>query len=135
MVVRIPSLGLLLPSNHSSALRLEEGKVGLMKGKPSDTVAERAPWDVAVDLHRRNLFVLVAERSGREVRHQRMPHSETGIAQLLALLGPGDRVVLEAKGGAHALARRLESTGAQVLLADPTENRLVEMRGKMNVYI
>lgn len=87
-----------------------------------------------MDLHRRNLFVLVAERTGREVRHLRLPHSEWGIAQLLALLGPGDRVVLEATGGALALARRLESKGSQVLLADPQETRLVGMRGKKTDY-
>jgi transposase len=135
MVVHIQSLSLLLPSDYSSAsFDAGERKVGVMKGKAADAVPERAPWDVAVDLHRRNLFVLVAERTGREVRHQRLPHSETGIAQILALLGPGDRVVLEATGGAHALARRLESKGSQVLLADPQETRLVGMRGKKTDY-
>src|SRR5690242_20417880 len=113
MVVRIQSLGLLLPCDGSPGrVGSGEGKASVMNSKTSVEVsaAERAPWDVAVDLHRRNLFVLVAERSGREVRHLRLPHSEWGIAQLLALLGPGDRVVLEATGGALALARRLEST-------------------------
>jgi transposase len=107
-----------------------------MNRLPLDAAAfpERAPWDVAVDLHSRNLFVLVADRSGKEIRHQRLPHSETGGNQLLALLGPGDRVVLEATGGAHALARRLESTGAEVFLADPQETRLVGMRGKKTDY-
>ena len=90
--------------------------------------------DVAVDVHRKNLFVVIMDAEGREVLVRRFPTTPEGEATLLEHLEPGDRVVLEATAGVHHLANRLESSGAQVLIADPQAARLVGLRGKKTYY-
>jgi transposase len=89
---------------------------------------------VAVDLHRLTLFVVMADAAGQELWHRRFPATLAGEAALLEQLQPGDRVVLEATNGAFRLAHRLESRGAQVLVADPQHARLVGLRGKKTDY-
>lgn len=96
--------------------------------------AGREPYDVAVDLHRKTLFVLVATRDGTELQHLRVPNTTAGQEKLLALIRPGDRVVIEATTGAHAWADRLEQAGGTVFIGDPGENRLVGHRGKKTDY-
>lgn len=96
--------------------------------------ADRPPWDVAIDLHSRNLFVLVADRSGKELWHRRIPNHQDSAEWLAAQLRSDDRVVIEATGGAHALADRLDGCGAQLVLVDPQETRLVGLRGKKTDY-
>jgi transposase len=90
--------------------------------------------DVAVDVHRKNLFVVIMDEAGLEVLVRRFPTTPEGEAALLQHLQPGDRVVLEATSGVHRLANRLESGGTQVLIADPQEARLVGLRGKKTDY-
>lgn len=89
---------------------------------------------IAVDVHPGSLFVLCQDAAGEELWHRRFPGGRQGELELLPRLQPGDRVVLEATFGAHRLASRLESTGAQVTVADPQQARLVGMRGKKSDY-
>lgn len=89
---------------------------------------------IAVDLHPGSLFVLCQDEQGQELWHRRFPGGRQGEQELLPRLQPGDRVVLEATFGAHRLASRLESGGAQVTVADPQQARLVGMRGKKSDY-
>ena len=114
MIVRTQSLALLLPSavpEEIMALQ-SEGEIGVK-------AAGRPGRDVAVDLHRRHCFVLVAERDGTECLRRRLPCTPAGETALLALLAPGDRVVLEATTGTHRFANRLDHSGARVVVADP----------------
>lgn len=90
--------------------------------------------DVAVDVHRKSLFVVAVDPEGTELWHRRFPTTQEGEQQLLALLGPEDRVVMEATRGTHRLANLLASTGATIIVADPQHNRLVGMRGKKTDY-
>jgi transposase len=90
--------------------------------------------DIAVDVHRKALFVVILDPEGKEVLVRRFATTAAGEAELLAQLQAGDRVVLEATGGAHRLANRLESVGTTVLIADPQQARLVGMRGKKTDY-
>jgi transposase len=90
--------------------------------------------DVAVDLHRKTLFVVIVDADGTELLVRRFPATATGEAELLRHLQPGDRVVVEATGGAHRFANRLESAGAVVLIADPQQTRRVGLRGKKTDY-
>ena len=55
--------------------------------------------DVAVDCHRQSRYVVMVDREGHELERRRLATTEAGEAALLALLQPGDRVVLEATGG------------------------------------
>src|ERR1051325_8199255 len=89
---------------------------------------------VAVDLHRKNMYVVIQDEEGREVLRRSFEHSAQGEAELRAQLRPEDQVVLEATTGAHRLACRLESTGAAVSIADPQRARLVGFRGKKTDY-
>jgi transposase len=89
---------------------------------------------VAVDLHRNTLFVVMTGTDGQELWHRRFPTTLVGEAALLDQLQPGDRVVMEATNGAFRLAHRLESRGAQVLVADPQHARLLGLRGKKTDY-
>jgi transposase len=90
--------------------------------------------DVAFDLHRKNLFVVIMDPTGNELLARRFPTSVAGETELLQHLQPGDRVVIEATTGAHRWANRLESTGAHVSIADPQQARLVGLRGKKTDY-
>jgi transposase len=85
---------------------------------------------IAVDLHRKTHFVVMTDAAGDELWHRRFSATLAGESELLGLLEPGDRVVLEATNGAFRLAHRLESRGAQVLVADPQHARLLGLRGK-----
>src|SRR3954468_16978705 len=49
--------------------------------------------DLAIDVHKRTLFVVAADAEGVELRHRRFPTTLEGEAQLLRELGPEDRVV------------------------------------------
>lgn len=89
---------------------------------------------VAIDLHRRSYFLLAADPDGQELWQRRFATTAAGEAQMLELLGPGDRIVLEATLGTFRLANRLESTGATVLVTDPQHARLVGFRGKKTDY-
>jgi transposase len=89
---------------------------------------------IAIDLHRRSYFLLAADPDGQELWHRRFATTAAGEAQMLELLGPGDRIVLEATLGTFRLANRLESTGATVLVTDPQHARLVGFRGKKTDY-
>jgi transposase len=104
----------------------------MLERPPQDT--QDTTLDVAVDVHARNLYVLVADRGGNERLCRRVPHTAAGVAAIATFLRPGDRVVLEATTGTHQLAAQLERTGATVLVADPQETRLVGMRGKKSDY-
>lgn len=88
---------------------------------------------VALDIHRRSLFVLIME-GGKQVLRRRFAPDPEGLAALLALLQPGDRVVMEATTHAFRLAARLESVGATVLVLDPQQTRAVGMKGKKTDY-
>jgi len=90
--------------------------------------------DIAIDVHKRTLFVVAADAAGVELWQRRFPTTAEGEAQLLRELTPEDRVVLEATCGAHRLANRLESTGAKVIVADAQHCRLLGMRGKKSDY-
>jgi transposase len=90
--------------------------------------------DIAIDVHKRTLFVVAADAEGVEWWHRRFPTTLEGEAPLLRELGPEDRVVLEATCGVHRLAHRLESTGAKVVVADAQHCRLLGMRGKKTDY-
>jgi transposase len=90
--------------------------------------------DVAVDLHRKTLFVVIVDADGTELLVRRFPATVAGEAELLQHLQPGDRVVVEATGGAHRFANRMESGGAVVVIADPQQTRLVGLRGKKTDY-
>jgi transposase len=89
---------------------------------------------IALDLHRKSLFVVAADAQGQELWRRRFPTTLAGETALLAPIEPTDRVVLEATNGAFRLAHRLESRGAQVLVADPQHARLVGLRGKKTDY-
>ena len=89
---------------------------------------------VAVDLHRNTLFVVMTDPEGQELWHRRFPTTLVGETALLEQLEPGDRVVMEATNGAFRLAHRLESRGAQVIVADPQHARLLGLRGKKTDY-
>jgi transposase len=89
---------------------------------------------IALDLHRRSCFVVAADPAGQELWHRRFPVGVAGEAELLAQLGPGDRVILEASGGSFRWANRLESTGARVTVVDGQHARLVGLRGKKTDY-
>ena len=91
---------------------------------------ERVPWDLAVDRHRRSLVVVCMDRDGQERWRRRFPATSEGEADLHRRLQPGDRVVMEATSGVHRLANFLESSGAQVIVADAHQARLLGMRGK-----
>jgi transposase len=86
--------------------------------------------DVAVDVHKKRLAVIIADAAGNELWRGRLPATQEGEADLLRRLRPADRVVLEATTGATRLANLLEQSGATVLVADPQHNRLVGLRGK-----
>jgi transposase len=90
--------------------------------------------DLAIDVHKRTLFVVAADAGGVELWQRRFSTTAEGEAQLLRELTPEDRVVLEATCGAHRLANRLESTGAKVIVADAQRCRLLGMRGKKTDY-
>jgi transposase len=90
--------------------------------------------DLAIDVHKRTLFVVAADAAGGELWQRRFSTTAEGEAQLLRELTPEDRVVLEATCGAHRLANRLESTGATVIVADAQQCRLLGMRGKKTDY-
>src|SRR5947209_3528060 len=86
--------------------------------------------DVAIDVHRKRLAVLIVDAEGTTLLRERLPATAEGEAELLRHLRGEDRVALEATTGAHRLANRLEQTGATVIVADPQHNRLLGMRGK-----
>lgn len=88
---------------------------------------------VALDVHRRSLYVLIVV-DHQEVLRRRFPTDAVGESALLAVLQPGDRVVLEATTGVFRLANRLESVGAEVVVLDPQETRAVGLRGKKTDY-
>jgi transposase len=88
---------------------------------------------VALDIHRRSLFVLIMEE-GKQVLRRRFSPDPEGLAAFLAVIQPGDRVVMEATTHAFRLAARLESVGATVLVLDPQETRAVGMKGKKTDY-
>lgn len=90
--------------------------------------------DVAVDVHRRSLYVLIESAPGVEVLRRRFPHTAAGEAALLAELRPGDRVILEATSGAYRLANRLESSGAEVHVVDAAQVPALGARGKKSDY-
>jgi transposase len=90
---------------------------------------------VAIDVHDRTLFAVGVDAiTGEERFRRRFPHTPAGIAELLVRLSPGDVVVLEATRGSHAVANRLDESGATVLLADPQRCRLLGFRGKKSDY-
>jgi transposase len=88
---------------------------------------------VALDVHRRSIYLLIVAH-GREVLRRRFTTDAAGAAALLAVLEPGDRVVMEATTGVFRLANRLESVGCEVLVLDPQETRAVGLRGKKTDY-
>ena len=85
--------------------------------------------DIAIDVHKRTLFVVAADAEGVELWHRRFATTLEEEAQLLGELGPEDRVVLESTCGVHRLANRIESTGAKVVVIDPQHCRLLGLRG------
>ena len=89
---------------------------------------------IAVDLHRLTHFVVMTDPAGNERWQRRFPATLAGETALLEQLEPGDRIVMEATNGAFRLAHRLESRGAQVLVADPQHARLLGLRGKKTDY-
>jgi transposase len=89
---------------------------------------------IAVDLHRLTHFVVMTDPAGNELWQRRFPATLAGETALLEQLEPGDRIVMEATNGAFRLAHRLESRGAQVLVADPQHARLLGLRGKKTDY-
>jgi transposase len=90
---------------------------------------------LAIDVHDRTLFVVAVDAdTGEELCRRRFPHTPAGIAEIRGRLAPGDTVVMEATRGAHSLANRLESSGAEILLADPQRCRLLGFRGKKTDY-
>jgi len=90
--------------------------------------------DGALDCHRKNNFLVLADQEGNELLRRRFATTAQGEADLLSQLRRGDRIVIEATAGAHRLANRLESVGAEVILADPQQARLLGMRGKKTDY-
>lgn len=88
---------------------------------------------VAVDVHRRFHYVVIMAGT-REVLRRRFTADAAGEAALLAVLEPGDRVVMEATTGSFRLANRLESVAAEVLVLDPQETRAVGFRRKKTDY-
>jgi transposase len=88
---------------------------------------------IAVDLHRRSIYVLIYE-AGREVLRRRFTHDAAGITALVKVLGPGDQVVMEVTTGVFRLANRLESAGAEVFVLDAQETRAVGLKGKKTDY-
>jgi len=98
--------------------------------KEEESRLAREPLDLAVDLHRRRLAVVCADRAGNEQWRRRLSNDAEGEAQLLRSLAPGDRVVIEATTAVFRLANVLEGSGATVIIADPQSARLLGMRGK-----
>src|SRR5262245_45743353 len=92
------------------------------------------PRDVAVDIHRKTLFVVIVDQEGNELLARRFPATVAGEAELVRHLEAGDRVVMETTTGAHRLANQLERSGAQAFIADPQTTRLVGLRGKKTDY-
>jgi transposase len=96
------------------------------------------PQHVAVDVHQRTLFVVAQDAAtGEERFHRRFEANEGGEAALVARLGPGDVVVMEATRGTQLLANRLEASGATVRIIDPREAPSLRTgcsRGKKSDY-
>src|SRR5690348_15816794 len=89
---------------------------------------------VAVDAHRKTLFVVVGDRAGNELLRRRFSSTSAGEEELIRLLEPEDVVVVEATAGVFRLANRLEKSGATIRVVDPQQARLVGMRGKKTDY-
>jgi hypothetical protein len=79
--------------------------------KEEESRLAREPLDLAVDLHRRRLAVVCADRAGNEQGRRRLSNDAEGEAQLLRSLAPGDRVVIEATTAVFRLANLLEGRG------------------------
>ena len=107
-----------------------------MKGKRlhPPLPAGRLPQDVAVDVHQERYAVLAHDREANELWRRRFPATPAGEAALLERLQPGDRVLMEATRGSHRLADRLEASGAQILVVDAAQPRLVARNGKKSDY-
>ena len=90
----------------------------------------RSNLDVAVDVHQERYAVLAHDRDGNEIWRRRFPATPAGEELLRQKLQPGDRVILEATRGSHRLANFLAESGAEVIVVDAAQARLIGRCGK-----